>query len=636
MIQAVKAVNPVKAIKQAKAKDANAENAMDSRNTGGNGNGGEKKTGAPKQKRPLWMVLLSILLVLLLISGCIYVIPVRVYQKAHDGMHSKTSAVAQHFSSSKSKSKDQKKNESTEDAEAAAKEQKQKNIKFKPHAVESTEPDKLITKTEVQQDGKTLEDISEYKPDGKISFGLGNEYTEAEGILTFRGNNFRDSPAYGTANLEKKKFKESWVAQTSALRAPDGYVWTGNGWTGQPLIVTWSKKMRQSMNMEDWAKDADELTEVIYASLDGKIYFLELKTGKATREPMELGYTFKGAGALDPRGYPIMYVGSGYNSGKGVSHAFIINLLDCSVMHEFGMQDSFSLRGNLSFFDSSALVSAETDQLIYPGENGILYIMKLNSKYNAKKGTVSIDPDEPVKWRYKGTRNASWYIGMEDSAITWKNYIFFSTNDGYMFCLNLNTLETVWVQDVLDDTNCTPILELEDGHPYIYQSTSFHLGWRSSTSAEIPIWKIDAETGEIVWSTSYDCRSVKGNSGGVQGTIAVGKNKLKDLIFVPVAKTPTVGAGKIVALNKKTGKEVWVLEDKSYAWSSPVAIYDKKGNGYVITCDSAGDTYLLDGLTGDVLDKINLGSNVEASPAVFNNMMVVGTRGQKIYGLTLE
>lgn len=37
-------------------------------------------------------------------------------------------------------------------------------------------------------------------------------------------------------------------------------------------------------------------------------------------------------------------------------------------MYTFGDNDAFSLRGSLSFFDSSALVDAETDTLIYPGK----------------------------------------------------------------------------------------------------------------------------------------------------------------------------------------------------------------------------------------------------------------------------
>ncbi len=583
-----------------------------------------------KKKRKRWKALLCILLILLLILGGIYFVPTKVYGRAHDGLHRGTSGVLTGITSMK----DQGKKNSSEDSDDSGEKEAEENYEFHPHAVDSTDPARRIKSTQVQVDGKTLADISEYQPKEKITFETGDQYTEVDGIITFRGNNFRDSASYGTASITKKKFGDAWTKDTTALVAPDGEFWSGNGWTGQPLIVTWSKDTRQHMYMESWAQEQDHLTEVIYASLDGHIYFLELETGKETRPAMELGYTFKGAGALDPRGYPILYVGSGYDSKLGRSHAFIINLLDCKVMHEFGKQDPFSLRGNLSFFDSSPLVDAETDQLIYPGENGILYIMKLNTKYQEKKGSLTIDPEEPVRWHYSGSR--SWYLGMEDSALIWKGHIFFTTNDGYLFCLNLNTLETVWVQDVLDDTNCTPVLELEDGHPYIYTSTSFHLGWRSSTTAEIPVWKIDAETGEIVWSTSYECRSVKGNSGGVQGTLAIGKHDLKDLIFVPVAKTPTVSSGKIVALNKKTGEEEWVLEDNAYTWSSPVTVYTKKGKGYVITCDSIGDMYLLDGKTGEVLDNMNLGSNVEASPAVYKDTLVVGTRGQKIYGVKLQ
>ena len=141
---------------------------------------------------------------------------------------------------------------------------------------------------------------------------------------------------------------------------------------------------------------------------------------------------------------------------------------------------------------------------------------------------------------------------------------------------------------------------------------------------------------EIVWKVEYECHSVKGNSGGVQGSIAQGKNDLADLIFEPVAKTPTVGAGFLVALNKQTGEEVWKLSSSNYSWSSPVVVYDENGKGYVCHANSAGKLNLIDGLTGEVLDSMDLGSNVEASPAVFNNKLVVGTRGCKIYGVTLK
>lgn len=567
-----------------------------------------------------------IILVLLISTGLvlsgIYFVSPGVYEKAYAKMHSNGGL---HFAKDFSKSKK---------TEEVAEEAPVIDYTFEPHAVENTQPEKWIQSTDIQVEGRILEPGEKYVANEEIQFGVGRDYTEVNGILTFRGNNFRDAGSYGTADMVEEKFEEMWTKTTSALKAPDGYVWTGNGWTGQPLIIKWSQETRQHMNMYSWAQEAEDLTEVIYASLDGYIYFLDINTGEETRPAMHVGYTFKGAGALDPRGYPIMYVGSGYDSTAGKSHAFVINLLTCEIMYEFGQHESFSKRGNLSYFDSSALVDAETDQLIYPGESGVLYIIKLNSQYDVNSGTLSVNPSEPVKWRYTGKRN--WYLGMEDSALAYKGYLFFTTNDGYMFCLNLNTLETVWVQDTLDDTNCTSVMELENGHPYIYTSTSFHLGWRDNNSAQIPIWKIDAETGEYIWHTSYECKSIEGNSGGVQGTLALGMDCLADLIFVPVAKTPTVNSGKIVALSKATGEEVWCLDDKAYSWSSPVTVYSNALKGYIITCDSIGDMYMLDGRTGEVLDKINLGSNVEATPIVYNGTIVVGTRGQKIYGIRMK
>ncbi|WP_208985085.1 hypothetical protein [Maledivibacter halophilus] len=46
--------------------------------------------------------------------------------------------------------------------------------------------------------------------------------------------------------------------------------------------------------------------------------------------------------------------------------------------------------------------------------------------------------------------------------------------------------------------------------------------------------------------------------------------------------------------------------------------------------------YLIEGSSGEILDKISLGSNVEGSPAVYENMIVVGTRGQRIYGIKIK
>jgi len=512
---------------------------------------------------------------------------------------------------------------------------------FEPYAVEETMPEKFISATAIQVNGEKVESYEVVK---EIDFGMAEDFSTVPGVLTFRGNNFRDGGAYGTANLSEKKFSQVWTRGMGSLTAYNGYTWTGSGWTGQALIADWDKETRAVMNMYDWAKEQENLVEVIHATMDGNVYFTELSTGKQTRDNLYLGFTFKGAGSLDPRGYPILYVGAGYYGAYQSPRALAISLIDGSILFELAANENFALR-QWHMFDSAPLVCAETDQLIWPGENGVLYIVNLNTNYDEAAGTLTVEP-EIVKWRYQSIRNTAtggqYWLGMEGSAITYSHYLFMADNGGHFMCLDLNTLELVWVQDVLDDTNCTPVLEFEDGHPYLYISTSFHAGWRSWSTADIPIWKIDAVTGEIIWQTPYTCYTEPDLSGGVQGSIAVGKNALSDLIFVPVARTPNAYGGVLAALNKETGEVVWELKTQTYSWSSPVCVYDDAGNGYLLYCtsgvgnSSGGYLNLVDGLTGKILYEVALGSTTEASPVVYNDMVVIGTRGQTVYGFKLK
>ena len=518
---------------------------------------------------------------------------------------------------------------------------------FNPSPVAGTMPSDFGLEEAIEDNGTVVDAYTRAEP---IDFLEGDTYTELEGVITFRGDNFRDSAAYGTVTWTGQA-AEPWTFSVGSMAKKSGSgSWTGCGWTGQPLIVKWPEETKRIMNLYDSAKNDPDLVEVIYATMDGHIYFLDLYTGEKTRDPINVGYPFKGAGALDPRGYPLMYVGSGDDSTAGDSRAFIINLIDGTILYEFGVEDGFALR-DLSYFDSSALVDAETDTLIYPGESGILYTIKLNTQYDPNAGTISINP-QTVKWRYKGARSLStdtvdgsqgWWLGIEDSAIIWREHAIFTDNGGHMICLDLNTMKAVWVQDTLDDTNCTPVLSLEgpDNHPYVYTSTSFHPNWRASenSTAPIPIWKIDAVTGQIVaQNDTYHCQTIATPnqvSGGVQGTLAIGEKDLEGLIFVPVAMTEGT-RGKLVALNTSDMSVKWECDFAGYPWSSPVAVYDDSGKGYLIQCNKTGYIHLIDGQTGEIISEMSLGSNVEASPAVYNNMVVVGTRGGLIYGMDLN
>ena len=344
-----------------------------------------------------------------------------------------------------------------------------------------------------------------------------------------------------------------------------------------------------------------------------------------------MGFPFKGTGSLDPRGYPLLYCGSGYNTAQGSSRAFIISLIDCTILYEFGASDDgFALR-TWPMYDSAPLVDAETDTLIYAGENGVVYFIKLGTDYDPEAGTISIGPERCTKWRYSASR---YWLGFEASPVAYGGYLFLADNGGRLMCLDMNRLELVWVQDILDDSNCTPVLCVEDGHPYLYISTSFHYGWRSYTTAEVPIWKIDAENGEVVWSTSYTCYTVDGLSGGAQGSVVSGGGNVSDLIFIALARYPQSGTSQLLAIDKETGEEVWNFPTQTYSWSTPSLVYDSDGNGYLIYTVTGHYIYLIDAATGQELDSMNLGALIEASPSVYNNTVLIGTSAG-IWGIQL-
>jgi len=514
---------------------------------------------------------------------------------------------------------------------------KETSLDDTPHATAQTDPKNLGIVTELEVDGEPAESYRRSRP---IYFDTDRKYTELEGIVTFRGDHQRSGGAYGTSALREKKLEIAWSVNTGRLQKGYGHgYWSGSGWTGQPLIVRWTPEQRAMMNLSAEKADKDGLTEVIYSTMDGKVYFLDLEDGSRTRSEIEVGLPFKGAGALDPRGYAV-YLGPGDSGPTEDKYArsFVYSLADQQKLFEFGGKDPFSLR-KFHGYDSSHIVDPETDTLIEPGENGILYTFRLNTHYDANTGKVTMQPTERVKLRYRSARSSEevYWLGMEDSSVIWKNFIYIADNGGNLFCIDLNTMQLVWAQDVADDTNGSPVFSVEDGVPYLYIATSLH--WKACKFfklGNVPIFKINAVTGEYVWIRKYFCNTIAGVSGGVQATCALGKGNSDDLVFFPVARTPQVRSGLLVALSKKTGEEVWRFPMERYAWSSPVLVENEQGETYLLQGDSKGTLFLLDAPTGKLIDSIELGANIEATPAVFEDTLVVGTRGEKIFGVRIK
>ena len=505
-------------------------------------------------------------------------------------------------------------------------------VVFAPGSVNVSDPGNWNMTWEIQV-GEDM--VTRYDREELISFGDPEDYFALPGIATFRGNNYRNSATYGTADITEGTMTKVWSKHVGFL---DSAEWIGCGWTGQPLIVQWDEETKQLMNIYDKKKAKEGLVEVIYAKMDGYIHFYDLEDGTATRDPIFMKMVFKGSGALDPRGYPVLYVGGGLDSRGQKPRMYAVSLIDGTILWEYGNKDEFALR-NWAAYDSSPMVDAETDTLIWPGENGVLYSIKLNTDYDKEAGTISMDPVIQARTRYSSnySENEDRYLGYEPSASIVDHYLYISENGGLFQCIDINTMELVWAQDTLDDSNSSPLFDWgEDGNGYIYTAPSLH--WtQDNHHGDIPIFKINAQTGEIVWTHVYDCVTYDGCSGGVQSSPLLGKvgTDIEDLIIYSVGRTPGPWEGFLVALDKETGEVVWEISSGNYTWSSPVALYTEDGRSYLFLANASGVCRLIEGSTGEVLQTLSLKQTVEASPVVYGNMVILGTR-EGVFGIRVD
>jgi len=478
--------------------------------------------------------------------------------------------------------------------------------------------------------------LSAAPSDSLTAFGSPDTFTGIEGVLTFRGNQYRNAPAWGSADIQDEKLSIIWTKDIGAISGTGSY-WPGAGWTGQPLLVHWPEETRQIMGISQEMKDKD-LVEVFYPVFDGNIYCLDLETGRPTRDPIKVGFSFKGTGCVDPRGYPLFYAGQGLNDTNGHIGVFkyrIFDLIQNKEIYGIAGKDAVATHKNWGAFDSSALIDGKSDTLLEPGENGLFYKVKLNTQYDAKAGSVSIDP-VVTKLRYETPINHKY--GIESSSVAYRNLIYFSDNDGAVVCLDINTLEPVWVFNAGDDSDATMVLEETDRGVFLYQGNTIdHRGKLAGTANDIcQLRKLNALTGELVWQYDVPCVYDSNLNGGLLATPLLGRGDFADRIIFNVCKTTSASAGKLLALDKESGDLIWERALSAYSWSSPISIQSKSGRSYGIFCDSVGIMHLFDPQTGKDIDTLSIGQNCEASPSAYNDKIVVATYAQKIYCIQIS
>ena len=67
-----------------------------------------------------------------------------------------------------------------------------------------------------------------------------------------------------------------------------------------------------------------------------------------------------------------------------------------------------------------------------------------------------------------------------------------------------------------------------------------------------------------------------------------------------------------------------------------MAFYNDKNEMFIFTADTSGNVYVIKGKTGEIVATQRVGSNFESSPVIVDNKIVLGSRGNKIYKISLQ
>lgn len=461
------------------------------------------------------------------------------------------------------------------------------------------------------------------------------------GVLTFRGDNFRRNAAYGTVEMEEEKMSVLWKSPIGSLRTEDNGTLYGVGWTGQPAIVKWSKQAREMMNLYEEKKNTSALREVIFGAQDGKIYFLDLITGEPTRDAINVGFPLKGSVSVNSQGRPMMTVGQGISklaSGKtGKIGLHVYNLMDGKPFFLLNGRQSDEQKQYFTngAFDGTSLFLHTNDAIVVAGENGLLYTIDLNATFNFPDASrPDIVPDlklapETTYLRTKATAEKDAQVPVESSVAMYDKYIYMADTYGVLRCVNADTMETVWAMDNGDNTDAAIALDM-DGDTGVSLYTGNTAYSRLSTKKDVSLRRVDALSGEEVWVYNIRCDYNKNQLSGLKASPVIGQHDISDLVIFTVNQVKD-GGSRVLALRKADGSLAWSHDMEADSISSPVAVYNEAGKAWIIQADGDGTLYLLDGENGRVLHTLSLDGEVEASPAVYKDILLIGTCSKDAY-----
>ena len=486
-------------------------------------------------------------------------------------------------------------------------------------------------------DGKKILEEYALPVSRRIRMQGGNHYSKAPiGVMTFRGSAFRQNAAFG--NITKPDImRVLWRTETGGSGDLKGKS-CRDAWMNQPAIVKWSYQVRLLSDVYEEKRKKEGMLEVIDAGEDGVIRFLDLDDGSPTRDPVYPDFPMTGAPSLHPSGFP--YMTAGCRLKEIEARTGRTGLLQYNLYNSEEIPGDLLLTGSV---DTSSLIDRTSNTVISLDGNGLLCLTSLNTYFDYETGILETHPSSVVlASRAEGEKENE--TAVLSSHAMYDRYVFYADLGGVLRCVDTDTLTPVWAAETGDTVLAAVALD-QPGADTLNLYTANTLRNRESGDAQIR--RYDAVNGKEIWCTGIGVSKADGTDTGCVASPVIGEHSLQDLVFFTVSGLNEEGrnflgvqedAGSAVAaFEKETGRVCWAAGLRGESVSSPVAVYDENGNGWIVQCAADGTIVLLEGLTGIQTASLVLDGRIEASPAVHRNRMVIRTTGaggeNAVYGI---
>jgi outer membrane protein assembly factor BamB len=256
-------------------------------------------------------------------------------------------------------------------------------------------------------------------------------------------------------------------------------------------------------------------------------------------------------------------------------------------------------------------------------------IVELNRGYDAA-GNVSIDPqivfNTPAWDQELLDAIGDDTVSVESSPTVVANTVYFANSGGLIQGYDIEGLADgatptrtfrFWTGD---DTDATVVAD-EDG--MLYVASEYERVQTAARSDEVgQLMKLDPTVAEgedpLVWSVADNAS----RPGGMWGTPAIHG----DVVYA------TTNGGRLLAVDRETGGELWSKDLPGPLWASPVVVDDALLIG---DCNGVLHAYDVSDPTADppALWSKELGGCIEATPAVWGGRILIGTRSGTLFSL---